>query len=130
MSKSEEKTKPDPLLKTDVELAQLISHRLSLPISETGMRSLTSIQGAIGALFIGQHFGLRLLRLLHTSKTLRQYEQFYGAPLETLIPQHGKQIDRSFAWTFIKTGKDYWSGVARKFKITGKDLIDTAPEAQ
>lgn len=123
-------TKPDILLKTDAELAELIGHRLSLPVDETGIRSLKTVEGAIGALFVGQYFGLRILRILHTSKTLRQYEQFYGAPLETLIPQHGTQIDRSLAWTLLVNGKHYWDAVARKFKIEGKDLIDTAPETQ
>lgn len=129
MSKSE-KTKADPILKTDAELAELISYRLSLPTDELGTHSLKNIEGAIGALFVGQHFGLRMLRILHTSKTLRQYEQFYGAPLETLVPQHGTQIDRSLAWMIIVNGKQYWDAVARKFKIDGKDLIDTAPRTQ
>ena len=130
-------TKPDPFLKTDQELLELINYRMSLPTSETGIQDFSVMQGAIGALFVGQRYGLRILRLIHSSKTLRQYEKFYGDSFENLIPQHGEYIDRSFAWRIITTTKEYagkyWDIVSRKLPMdTDKKrfLVDTAHEVQ
>lgn len=114
-------TKADPLLKTNQELLELVSHRLSLPSKETGITDLGIVEGAVGALFVGQYYGLRILRILHSAKTLRQYEQFLGATFEELIPQHGEFIDRSLAWNFVTTARQYWDLVSRRFKMEGAE---------
>jgi hypothetical protein len=118
---SERVTKADPLLKSNQELLELVSHRLSLPSKETGITDLGIVEGAVGALFVGQHYGLRILRIIHSSKTLRQYEQFLGVPFEELIPQHGEFIDRSVAWNIVTTARQYWDLVSRRFKMDGGD---------
>ena len=126
-------TKADPYLKTDSELLEIIMHRMSLPTDATGVSDLGTIEGAIGALFLGQQYGLRILRLLHSSKTLRQYEQFLGASFDDLIPQHGPFIYRSFAWRIVTNTKQYWDMVARKFKMEGAErrgIVDTAPDVR
>lgn len=126
-------TKADSYLKTDSELLEIIMHRMSLPTDVTGVSDLGEIEGAIGALFVGQRYGLRILRLLHSSKTLRHYEQFLGASFDELIPQHGPFIDRSVAWWITSSTQKYWDLVARKFKMEGekkRGIFDTAPEAQ
>lgn len=114
-------TKADPILRTDQELLELVSYRLSLPSKETGVSDLGTVEGAIGALFVGQRYGLKILRIVHSAKTLRQYEQFLGLPFEELIPQHGQYIDRSFAWKIVTTTREYWDLVARKFKMEGTE---------
>lgn len=126
-------TKADPLLKTDQELLEFINYRISLSTDETGVSDILIIQGAIGALFIGQRYGLRILRLIHSSKTLRQYERFYGESFENLVPQHGEYIDRSLAWKIITTTKEYagkyWDIVSRKLQMDTdkkRGLVDTA----
>jgi hypothetical protein len=118
---SERVTKSDPLLKTDQELLALIQERISLKSTETGVHDFGTVEGAIGALFVGQHYGLRILRILHSSKTLRQYEQFLGVPFEVLIPQHGVFIDRSLAWRIVQGTRHYWDLVARRVKIDGSE---------
>jgi hypothetical protein len=130
---SERVTKSDPLLKTDQELLALVQERISLKSMETGVHDFGIVEGAIGALFVGQYYGLRILRILHSSKTLRQYEQFLGAPFEVLIPQHGVFIDRSFAWGIVQGVRHYWDLVARKVRLDGdkrRCIVDTVPEAQ
>jgi hypothetical protein len=126
-------TKADPYLKTDEELLQMVMHRMSLPSDETGISDFAVLEGAIGALFVGQRYGLRVLRILHSSKTLRQYEKFLGTSFDDLLPQHGVFIDRSVAWFIATTTQKYWDLVARKFKMEGekkRGIFDTAPEAQ
>jgi len=133
MKESGKVTKADPLLKTDQELLEFINYRMSLSTDETGVHDISVMQGAIGALFIGQRYGLRILRLIHSSKTLRQYEKFYGEPFESLVPQHGEYIDRSMAWKIITTTKEYagryWDIVSRKLQMDTdkkRGLVDTA----
>lgn len=126
-------TKADPYLKTDSELLEIIMHRMSLPTHETEVNDLGTVEGAIGALFLGQRYGLRILRILHSSKTLRQYEQFLGASFDDLIPQHGPFIDRSVAWWIATSTKKYWDLVSRKFKVEGAErrgIVDTASDVQ
>jgi len=129
---SEEKYKPttqiDPPIKTDRELLELILSRIEMPPRETGCTDLGTMEGAIGALFIGQKYGLRLLRIIHSTQTLRQYEQFLGASFEDLIPQHGYYIDRSYAWSFVSMTKKYWDLVYRRFKMEGvqRRMLDSA----
>lgn len=126
-------TKADPELKTDRELLEIVMKRMSLPTAETGVSDLSAVEGAIGALFVGQRYGLRILRLLHSSKTLRQYEQFLGESFEDLIPQHGIFIDRSVAWWIATTTQKYWDLVSRRFKMEGEQrraIVDSAPEVR
>jgi hypothetical protein len=117
---AERVTKADLPLKTDEELLDLIRHRMSLPSADT-VGDFHVLEGAIGALFVGQKYGLKILRIIHSSKTLRQYERFYGVPLEELVPQHGPYIDRSYAWTIVTTVREYWDLVARKLKLESAD---------
>jgi hypothetical protein len=122
-------TKADSYLKTDYELLEIVMHRMSLPCDEIGVADLTVLEGAIGALFLGQRYGLRILRILHSSKTLRQYEKFLGTSFDDLIPQHGIFIDRSVAWWISTTTKRYWDVVYRRFKIEGdqrRGIVDSA----
>ncbi len=122
-------TKIDPCLKTDQELVEIVVERMRMPPGEIGVTDLSVMEGAIGALFLGQMYGVRILRILHSSKTLRQYEKFLGASFEDLLPQHGYYIDRSYAWSVVSASKKYWDLVARKFKMEPyekRSLIDNA----
>lgn len=126
-------TKIDPCLKTDQELVEIVMHRMRMPPGEIGVTDLGVVEGAIGALFLGQMYGLRILRILHSAKTLRQYEKFLGASFEELLPQHGYYIDRSFAWNVVSTTKKYWDLVARRFKMEGEQrraIVDNVPEVR
>lgn len=119
MIEGKTKTKADDYLMTDAQLLELVMHRLDLPVTETGCRDFGVIEGAIGALFLGQRYGLRILRILHSSRTLRQYESFLGRRFEELLPQHGPLIDRSVAWWIVGATRHYWDLVARKISLEG-----------
>lgn len=132
---TEKFTKADPYLKDDKELLKIVMDRMALPTKVTGITDLVVIEGAIGALFLGQRYGLRILRILHSARTLRQYEDFLGHSFEELIPQHGPFIDRSVAWFIVSGTKKYWDLVTRKFKMEGAERrrireIDTAPDVR
>lgn len=126
-------TKIDPQKKTDQELLEIVVRRLSIPPGETGVTDLGVMESAIGALFVGQKYGLRILRIIHSSSTLRLYEKFLGISFEEVLPQHGYYIDRSYAWSIVSVSKKYWDLVARKFKMEPdekRSLIDTASRVQ
>lgn len=128
-----EKTKADAYLKSNQELLGIVIGRLSIPPDDTNTRDLGVMESAIGALFVGQMYGVRVLRILHSSSTLRKYEQFLGASFDELLPQHGEFIDRSYAWAFSKSINRYWDLVARKFKMDSDQkrlIVDTATHMQ
>lgn len=111
------KTKPDSLLFSNSELFDLVQRRIDISSSEHGVTDLSVIEGAIGALLIGQNYGLKILRLIHSARTLRKYEQFLGESFEKLVPQHGQYIDRSLAWSVIQGTRHYWDVVSHKVKL-------------
>lgn len=126
-------TQIDPCPKTDQELLEIVIQRMRMRPGEIGITDLSVFEGAIGALFLGQMYGVRILRILHSSKTLRQYEKFLGASFEDLLPQHGYYIDRSYAWIIVRSSKKYWDLVARKLKMEPhekRSLVDTASIVQ
>lgn len=114
-------TKADPPLKTNQQLLDLINERISLPSVETGVNDFDIVEGAIGAVFVGQYYGMRVLRIIHAASTLRKYEKFFGVPFDELVPQHGPMIDRSLAWRIVTTTRQYWDLVSRRFRMEERE---------
>lgn len=123
-------TKADNKFKSDDELLSLVTDRIALTSKETGVTDFFIVEGAIGALFVGQYYGIKILRIIHSSRTLREYEKFLGQSFEDLLPQHGQFIDRSYAWTAVRLTKHYWDLVNRRFSMEGhqkRAIVDSAP---
>lgn len=126
-------TKIDPQKKTDQELLEIVISRVAMPPGEIGITDLGVMESAIGALFIGQKYGLRILRIIHSSSTLRLYEKFLGVSFEEVLPQHGYYIDRSYAWTAVVAINKYWDLVGRKISMSSgekRSLVDTVSQMQ
>ena len=75
------------------------------------------MEKAIGALFVGQYYGSKILRIIHSRKTIVRVEKFLGCSIDDLVPKHGKYIHRSVAWSFITSVQEYWDVVIRKVRV-------------
>ena len=78
---------------------------------------ISKLEAAIGALYVGNIFGWKVLRLAHTERTLKQFEEILGLSLrdEKYCPAETELSTRHFVFRFSKQMRDYWHVV--NFKI-------------
>ncbi|MBF0370477.1 MAG: hypothetical protein HQL52_13575 [Magnetococcales bacterium] len=66
------------------------------------------LEAAIGALFIGQYYGWRVLRILHSNSTYRRYEKILGVQFKEACPERGKYAFRSKGLQLADELKSFW----------------------
>ncbi len=89
------------------------------------------LESALGALVVGQVFGWRVLRLLHTPATYRRYEKTLGIEFKNVCPEiteQGKQKSVGYAVT-EKLGS-FWAVVMGKRKVPEKGMITDQEEVK
>lgn len=77
----------------------------------------TELESAIGMLYVGRHFGWRVMYLIHSRNTISKYEKILGINVKEEFPELGPRSDKSLAWRAAKTMSNYWKIV--KGEITG-----------
>lgn len=117
---------PKKLLVLDEETEQLILSNLR---EFTGIGH--TMESALGALILGQYFGWRILKLLHTPATYRRYEKVLGVEFKKVCPEiteMGKQKSVGYAIT-EKLGS-FWAVVMGKHKVAEKGMIANQSEVE
>lgn len=84
-------------------------------IDEFGGNS-QELKGAIGTLFIGQHYGWKVMVLIHDKKTIRKYEEILGVSFREVMPELGEMSERSFAWKAASKLGNFWKAVKGEYK--------------
>lgn len=74
------------------------------------------LEGAIGALFVGQQVGWRVLLLIHERRTLRKYDKILGVNLREIMPEIGPCADKSLAWKAVQKLGNFWKVVRGEVK--------------
>lgn len=78
------------------------------------------LESAVGALIVGQAVGWRVLTLIHSSRTIRKYEQTLGLdfkgklpwePETPVMPEEGPLARKSFAYNVALRIGDFWKVV-------------------
>ncbi len=73
------------------------------------------LESAIGALFVGQLFGYRVLDIMHADATRRQYCDLLGIKsFRDLCPETGPESDRHTVYRWAKNVKNFWRAVVGK----------------
>ena len=106
---------------TDKEVIELVNQKT---IKFKGQ--LNELEGAIGMLIVGRHFGWKVLLLIHDKKTIKKYENILGLDFRVELPDVGKHADKSVAWLAVKKIKSFWQAVkgeapgirSRKIRLT------------
>lgn len=91
----------------------------------------TTLESALGALIVGQHFGWRVLKLIHTPITYRNYEKVLGIEFKDVCPEiteTGKRKSVGYAIT-EKLGS-FWAVIMGKRKVPEKGLIGSEEEVK
>lgn len=85
---------------------------------------LTQLEAAIGMLRMGQHFGWRVLYILHSKKTIRHYEQILGGhKIRDLFPEAGPSSYRSVGFNLATRFSNFWKVVSGETKIPKRQEV-------
>lgn len=88
----------------------------------------TSLESALGALVLGQHYGTRALRMIHSPSTYRKYEKILGIRFEDICPQYTPLSRRNIGIRFAQKLGAFWDVVMGRRKVDNKGHFTDAPE--
>jgi hypothetical protein len=72
----------------------------------------SQLESAIGALILGQYVGWKVLMLIHSRSTLKNYSDHLSVPdIRKLMPPTGAFSHRSLAWRVVEGTKNFWKVV-------------------
>lgn len=98
-----------------------------LEITERAIRDasgdLTELESAIGMLFLGHHYGWKVLHLLHTKKTIRKYEEMLGIKIRDMFDPRGPSSSRSVGLYLADKASNFWKIVSGEHKIPDRRKI-------
>ena len=84
---------------------------------------LTLLESALGMLRMGHHFGWRVLYLLHSKRTIRNYEEILGIKIRDIFPDKGPSSYRSYGLNIADTFTNFWKVVGGDTKIKDRKKV-------
>lgn len=84
---------------------------------------MEQLEAALGMLRIGDHFGWKVLVLIHNKRTLKKYEEILGIKVKEFFDEEGPSWERSRGYYYIKKLGNFWKGVSGEIKIEDKREI-------
>ena len=83
----------------------------------------TTLESALGALIVGQHYGWRVLKLVHGNRTYNNYQKILGIRFEDICPERTSVSHRLVGLKVADALNSFWSVVRGKRKVPNKGLI-------
>ena len=84
----------------------------------------TTLESAVGALVIGQHFGWRVLKMFHNPSTYNKYEQILGVSFKEVCPERTEFSKKSVGVKAADKLKSFWAVARGKKQIANKGMLD------
>jgi len=84
----------------------------------------TTLESAMGAYFMGQFYGWRVLRMMHGSKTYNHYEDLLGVKFTDCCPDRGPLARRSRGLGIADALKSFWKVATGKAGEAKRGEID------
>lgn len=84
---------------------------------------LDDLSAALGMLRMGDHFGWRVLVLIHNKRTIRKYEDILDIKIREFFPEEGAQSHRSNAFKLARAIGNFWKVVSGEIKIDDRRKI-------
>jgi len=88
---------------------------------------LPALESAIGFLFMGHYFGWRVLHIIHSKSTVRNYERILGIDVKQEFPKDGEAAVRCNGWRMFEKVSNFWKAVNGEIKVEG-DKFGVSPE--
>lgn len=76
---------------------------------------LTQLEAALGMLRIGHHYGWKVLYLIHSKKTIRNYEEILNTKIRDIFEEAGPSSYRSVGFNLAQRFSNFW-------KVAGGDI--------
>jgi hypothetical protein len=84
---------------------------------------LSVIEMSVGALVIGQRYGWRVLKLVHSPMTIKKYEKVLGLKFTEVCPERTELTHKSVGLAIADKLGSFWAVATGKKKVKGKDEI-------
>ena len=81
---------------------------------------LPQLEAALGMLRLGLHFGWKVLYIIHSKKTIRNYETILNIKIRDIFPETGPSSYRSFGLNIALRFSNFWKVVGGDTKIPRK----------
>ena len=89
---------------------------------------LDNLAGALGMLRMGDHFGWRVLVLIHNKRTIRKYEDILDINIRQFFDPEGSQSSRSMGYNVAKGLGNFWKAVSGDLKVENRREISQKPQ--
>jgi hypothetical protein len=87
---------------------------------------LTTLEKALGALVLGQHYGWRVLKIIHNPTTYKQYEDILGVKFQDVCDERTPFSRRCQGLRAADKLESFWAVVRGKRKVPNKGI--SSPE--
>ncbi|ASJ70593.1 hypothetical protein [Granulosicoccus antarcticus] len=84
---------------------------------------LPELSSALGMLHMGDHFGWRVLLIVHNKRTIRKYEEILGITVREFFPEAGPSAERSNGYSWALRLGGYWKIVSGDTKVENRQDI-------
>ena len=78
---------------------------------------LIQLEAALGMLRMGHHVGWKVLYLIHTKQTIRNYEDILGVKIRDIFGETGPSSYRSFGFNLAQRFSNFWKVAGGTIKI-------------
>jgi len=84
----------------------------------------TTLESAVGALIVGQYYGWRVLKMLHSPATYLKYEKILGIKFADHMRERTEQSTKCRGIRIADKLNSFWSVVRGKHKIPNKGYFE------
>ena len=81
------------------------------------------LESAMGALLVGQHYGWRVLKIVHNQTTYNKYEKILGVKFQDVCPERTDLSKKSVGLKIADAANSFWAVVRGKIEAPGKTLV-------
>jgi hypothetical protein len=85
---------------------------------------LDELESALGMLRLGQHFGWKVLYLIHSKRTIRKYEGILNIKVREIFPETGPSSYRSYGFNIAETYSNFWKVAGGDIKIPDRKKVE------
>jgi len=83
----------------------------------------TTLESAVGALVIGQHYGWRVLKMLHNPSTYKKYEEILRVRFEDVCPERTPLTKKSIGMQIADKLQSFWAVARGKKQVPNKGML-------
>ena len=91
------------------DLIDAAIHRYQGPLDE--------LEAAIGMYMLGRHMGWKVLYMIHTTRTIKKYEEILGITLADVCEPFGPDAESANAYKALQAAESFWKIVSGNEKL-------------